>query len=56
MNKTSYICALPQNIQNKIRNILSLGLSKNEIEIAMSGRICDIEELINVDFIVFQAA
>lgn len=51
MNKTSYICTLPQNIQNKIRNILSLELSKNEIDIAVSGRICDIEELLNIDFI-----
>ena len=44
-----YICQLETEMQNVIRNKLeTLGMTKNEIEYAMTFKVSDLDELINV--------
>jgi hypothetical protein len=48
--RTSYIAQLPIEIQRKInKKLILLGLSEADIEKAMSSRLCDLEETINID-------
>lgn len=47
--KTLYIVQLPTEIQKEIKNkLISLGLNKDDIEKALSGRLCDLEDTINI--------
>lgn len=46
MTKTDYICTLPEQRQTEIKNKLLKIIPENEIDTAMNGRICDIEELL----------
>lgn len=47
---TDYICTLDDIIQNTIRSELrSLGTSESDIELAMSSRLCDLEDAIDLD-------
>ena len=42
----AYICTLPEEKQNEIREALvEKGLSEECIEVAMNCRVCDLEEL-----------
>ena len=46
---TDYICTLDDIIQNTIRSELrSLGTSESDIELAMSSRLCDLEDSIDI--------
>ena len=47
--KTTYICTLTTADQNRMRQQLeNIGLSDEDIEIAMDGRICDLEDTIEL--------
>jgi hypothetical protein len=47
--KTTYIAQLPIEIQKKIKmELMLLGLSKVDIEKAMSSRLCDLGDTINI--------
>lgn len=52
MKKTDFIITLPKKIQESIKEKLRLKLlelgSEEFFEDAMSGRLCDIEELIDI--------
>jgi len=50
MNKTTYICQLPLSIQQAIKeDLLSLDLSSEDIQNALDGRLCDLEDTININ-------
>ena len=50
MKKTVYICQLSEADQQVIRNqLVNAGLSENDIEIAMDGRLCDLEDTIKIN-------
>jgi hypothetical protein len=41
-----YICTLTEEKQEEIRNALvDIGLSDEDIELAMNSRVCDLEEI-----------
>lgn len=43
--KTTYICQLSENEQNEIKyKLISMGLSHEDIELAMNSRLCDLED------------
>ena len=45
-NDDSFICTLTEEKQEEIRNALvDIGLSDEDIELAMNGRVCDLEEI-----------
>ena len=57
MNKTTFIWLLPFHIQNRIESELrQIGLSKKEISVAMSSRLCDLEDTINIQKITEQSS
>lgn len=46
---TSYICNLPMTIQVDIEaKLIECGMKGPELERAMSGRLCDLEDTINI--------
>lgn len=46
---TDYICTLNEVVQSTIRSELrSLGTSESDIELAMSSRLCDLEDSIDI--------
>lgn len=48
MNKTIFICQLPEKYQNKIRRtLIENGINKTDIETALNSRLCDLEETLN---------
>lgn len=50
MNKTAYICQLSVRNQNQIRQILTeKRINKTDIETALNSRLCDLEEVINIE-------
>jgi len=50
MNKTTYICQLPSSIQDTIKQeLINLDLSHEDIEDALSSRLCDLEDTININ-------
>ena len=50
MSKTTFICQLPQATQDTIRSeLLNAGLDSNDIDIAMDGRLCDLEDTIEIN-------
>lgn len=50
MNITAYICQLSAEYQNLIRQALTeKGIDKEDIETALNSRLCDLEELINIE-------
>ena len=50
MNKTIFICQLPQATQDAIRReLVNAGLSFEDIEIAMDSRICDLSDTITIE-------
>lgn len=50
MNITAYICQLSAEYQNLIRQALTeKGIDKEYIETALNSRLCDLEELINIE-------
>lgn len=45
MNNTAFICTLPVEEQNRIRETLeNVGVSAEDIELAMNSRVCDVEQ------------
>lgn len=53
MNKTMYICQLQQTEQNTIKALLNEKLqTTKEVQEAMNGRLCDIENIININNII----
>ena len=50
-NKTMYICQLPKEKQCIIKNLLEK-VEGVDIETAMNGRICDIEDVIDLKKLV----
>jgi hypothetical protein len=47
---TDYICTLNEAVQSTIRSELrNCGASESDIEIAMSSRLCDLEDAIDLD-------
>ncbi len=50
MNKITYICQLSAECKNQIRQALTeKGIDKEDIETALNSRLCDLEELINIE-------
>ena len=54
MDKTLYICTLSEEDQNRLRRDLEVelglrGFGQDAIDRAMEGRLCDVEELIDLD-------
>ena len=50
MNKTAFICQLPKRYQNLIRQALTeKGINKDDIETALNSRLCDLEEILNIE-------
>ncbi|MEK5071774.1 hypothetical protein [Sporosarcina sp. FSL K6-1508] len=49
MTKTTYIYLLTNNIQQAIEDELRETLSEQEIQLALSSRLCDLEETININ-------
>ena len=54
MDKTQYICKLPEKEQKRLRRDLEVelelrGFGKDAVDKAMEGRLCDIEELVDLD-------
>ena len=48
MHQTAYICTLPEGVQNFIqKQLVKKHLPAKEIRTAMSGRLCDLEEIID---------
>lgn len=50
--KTTYICTMSNSTQLRIaKALLSTGFfcGADDIEIAMEGRLCDLEEIIDID-------
>lgn len=46
---TAYIWTLPQGIQQEIRTRLELaGVEDDDLELALDGRVCDLEDTIDV--------
>ena len=55
MKTTVYICTMSNSTQLRIANaLLSTGFfcGADDIEIAMNGRLCDLEEIISIDEIM----
>lgn len=52
ISKQDYIDTLPQDKITKIKVFLmSIGLDTKEIKLAMRGRICDLEDVLNENII-----
>lgn len=50
---TKYIRTLPIYVQNVIETLLKdAGMSKKDIELGMSSRLCDLEDVINSEELV----
>ncbi len=50
MSKTIFICQLPEETQDAIRNqLVKAGFDSIDIEIAMNSRICDLEDTIKIN-------
>ena len=50
MNKTIFICQLPQATQDAIRReLVKAGFDSDDIEIAMNSRLCDLEDTIEIN-------
>ena len=50
MNKTAYICQLSAEYQAQIRQALTeKGINKEDIETALNSRLCDLEEILNIE-------
>ena len=50
MNKTIFICQLPQATQDTIRNqLVKAGFDSESIELAMNSRLCDLEDTIEIN-------
>lgn len=50
MSKTTFICQLPKKYQAQIRQILTeKRINKTDIETALNSRLCDLEEIINIE-------
>ena len=49
LNITSFIALLPIQMQEEIKKeLLDSGIKGKELEIALSGRLCDLEELVDL--------
>ena len=48
MDKTTFICLLPNNMQQAIEKDLREVLSEDDFQIAISSRLCDLEDTINI--------
>ncbi|MBO0588181.1 MULTISPECIES: hypothetical protein [unclassified Sporosarcina] len=48
MDKTTFIFLLPDNIQRAIENELKEKLSEEDFQLAISSRLCDLEDTINI--------
>lgn len=49
MDSTTYIALLPQSIQFGIRqDLIKVGLRGAELQVALSGRLCDLEDTIDI--------
>lgn len=48
MDKTTYICLLPIDMQQAIEKELREKLSEEDFQIAYSGRLCDLEDTIEI--------
>lgn len=47
--KTKYIAQFPLEVQEKINEeLIALGLNREDIERAMSSRLCDLEDTIDI--------
>lgn len=50
---TKYVRTLPIYVQNVIETLLKdVGMSKKDIELGMSSRLCDLEDVINSEELV----
>ena len=50
MKKTDFITTLNEEMQNAIKNeLVSIGLCEEDLYAAMSSRICDLEDTINIE-------
>ena len=50
MRKTDYICTLDQKIQDAIKNeLVALDFSMEDLNAAMCSRLCDLEDIINIE-------
>ena len=48
--KTVYICQLSVRYQNYIRQALTeKGINEEDIETALNSRLCDLEEVLNIE-------
>lgn len=48
--RTTYICQLPAKYQTQIRGELTeKGINKQDIETALDCRLCDLEEILNIE-------
>lgn len=48
--RTTYICQLSAKYQDQIREKLTeKGINKEDIETALNSRLCDLEEVLNIE-------
>lgn len=48
--RTTYICQLPIKYQTQIKQKLTeKGINKQDIETALNSRLCDLEEVLNIE-------
>ena len=49
MEKTAFICTLSEDVQNAILlDLEKLNLSEEDVRLAMDGRLCDLEDTMDI--------